>query len=262
MDKKTGDLILSKGKKFKKWSEGIFVNPFYWVENGIPYYIVVYTKSTGSVASAFFTLNGEETKADVMKAHPPLALFSDLSSNIFNFGTARSEVGTGYYVKPLAIPVKSEDLQVVNGRQAFADLLKFQQDYNAMMKDFTNYYDNDVLVREKLEESDITKVQETVTNMNILQYKIGTTLQMYEKDIEAFVAYLQTQEGWKDLDKAGQAFLKGITKDMRKAKKELDEMDVLVDENPGKMFQLNYSRMIERNKQAIENQKKNIRYPK
>ncbi len=45
------------------------------------------------------------------------------------------------------------------------------------MKDFTHYYNHDVLVRGQLTEKDINKVQETVIEMDMLQYKVGMILQ-------------------------------------------------------------------------------------
>lgn len=261
MDEKITQLILKKGKKYKKWTEGVFVNPFYWVENGTPYYIVVYTKNTGSVASAFFA-EGQENNEDALKAHPPLAIFSDLSTNIFEYGLKRAEVSLSHYTKPLSIPVNNMDSQVNQGREAFAQLSKLQQEYNEKMKDFTHYYDNDVLVRGQLTENDINKVRETVIEMDILQYKVGMILQERYKDIEAFAAFLEKQREWQKLDKDTHDFIKEITKNMDRAEKELRDMNILTDEDPENMFRLNYDRVLEKSKRAIEKQKANIRYPK
>ena len=82
MDKETKKLVLKKAKKYKKWTEGMVINPFYWMEKGNPYYVVVYTRRKVPVASGFFT-TGEENYEDAMKAHRPLALFSDLGSNVY-----------------------------------------------------------------------------------------------------------------------------------------------------------------------------------
>lgn len=123
--KKIGKQLLKKGKKFKKWSEGMFVNPFYWVVNGTPYYAVGYTKGKNneSVASAFFTL-GKEVKEDALAAHPPLALFSDLSRNFFKFGSDRAAVSSLYYTKPLSLSVNTAEPEVNAGLDAFSKLSK------------------------------------------------------------------------------------------------------------------------------------------
>jgi hypothetical protein len=49
---------------------------------------------------------------------------------------------------------------------------------------------------------------------------------------------------------------------MDRVEKELSDMNLLTDEDPEKMFRLNYDRMLEKSKSAIEKQKANIRYPK
>lgn len=261
MDDKTTKLILKKGKKYKKWTEGMGVNPFYWVENGNPYYVVIYMGGTKSTASAFFT-TGKENKEDALRAHPPLATFSELSTNIFDYGAKRADVGMGYYTKLMAIPFHSTDEQAAEGREAFAELSKYQDEYNELFKEFTHYYDHDVLVREKLEESDIVKVQETVVKADLLQYRIGTALQKHGKDIVKFVEYLESREEWEKLDRSNQIFIKEITKNMSKAKKELDDLNLIIDEDPERMFQLNYDKLVEDIKKSMANQRKNIRYPK
>ncbi len=64
------------------------------------------------------------------------------------------------------------------------------------------------------------------------------------------------------MDKNIHDFIKEIIKNMDRAEKELRDMNILTDENPEKMFQLNYDKMLEKSKSAIEKQKANIRYPK
>lgn len=107
MEKQTGDFLLNKGKKYKKWSEGILVNPFYWVENDKPYYAVVYLSGGKSVASGFFSTEDGEVKDDALRAHPKLAIFADLSTNVFSIGEERAAVGTGYFTDLLAVPFHS-----------------------------------------------------------------------------------------------------------------------------------------------------------
>ena len=36
---------MKKVKKYKKWTEGVFVNPVYWEVNGKPYYMGGYLKN-------------------------------------------------------------------------------------------------------------------------------------------------------------------------------------------------------------------------
>lgn len=261
MDEKTMKLILKKGKKYKKFSEGIFVNPFYWVENGNPYYAVGYTKGNGSVASAFFTV-GEEDKEDAMKAHPPLALFSDLTRNIYSNGLERSKVNLRYYMQPLNIPVNSQDNAVNEGRAAYAELLRLQREFNDFMKDYTNYYDNEILAKGEITNKDVEKAQQSVVELDMYQYQIGSVLLNQHQNIEAFEAYLKKQDDWKKLDKETIGFLNGITKNMDKVQKDFEGLDLIVNEDRERMFQLNYDKMIADNEKAMESQKKNIRYPK
>ena len=262
MDKQTGDFLLKKGKKYKKWGEQMLVNPFYWVVNGKPYYPLVYLSGGKSVASGFFSTEEGEVKEDAYRAHPPLAIFSELSTNIFSIGEERVAVGTGYFIDLLAVPFQSEDEQIAKGREVFAELLKLQQDFIAIMEEFTHYYDYDVLVRGKLEESDILKVQETVITLQLLQYRIGITLQKNADSLKKFEDYLKTRKEWKKLKKDSRSFIKGILSRMGAAKKELAALNVIVDENPEKMFQLNYDAMIKKIAHANESQRNHIRYPK
>jgi len=260
MNQETTQLILKKGKKYKKWTEGIFVNPFYWVENGNPYFAVGYTKGNQSVASAYLT-TGEENKEDAMNAHPPLALFSDLSINIYNNGLPRSKVNLQYYLQPLNIPVNSQDPAVNAGREAYAQLLKLQREFNDFIKDYTDFYDKDVLVRGQITEKDVEKSQKAVVTLDLYQYKIGAILINQYKEIQAFESYLKEQNAWSEMDKETQNFLRDITKNIDKVEKDFKSLDLIVDEDPDKMFRMNYDKMVADNKKALESQKKNIRYP-
>jgi len=262
MDKQTGDFLLKKGKKYKKWSEQILVNPFYWVENGKPYYPVVYLSGGKSVASGFFSTEEGEVKEDAYRAHPPLAIFADLSTNIFNIGEERAAVGTGYFIDLLAVPFQSDDEQAAKGREVFAELLKQQQDFIAIMKEFTQYYDYEVLVRGELVESDILKVQETAITLQLLQYRIGTNLQKHADNLKKFEGYLKTRKEWKKLKKDSRSFIKGMLSRMGVAKKELAALKIIVDENPDKMFEMNYERLIKNAAVSMESQRNHIRYPK
>lgn len=263
MDKKTGKQLLKKGKNFKKWSEGIFVNPFYWVVNETPYYLIGYTKGkkNESVASAFFTL-GEEVKEDALAAHPPLALFSDLSANIFNFGSVRAAVSPLYYTKPLSIPVNTTNPEVNTGLNAFANLSKLQVEFNDMFRKYMDYYDNDVLIRGQITEEDIKKTEAIVVQMNLIQNEVGATIVNQNQDIEGYVKYLKEQPGWQSLDRDTKTFLQEITKNRSKIRKDVADLNIIPDPDPKEMFRINYDKMIQMNKRAMESQKKNIRYPK
>lgn len=262
MDKQTGKFILKKGKKYKKWSEQMLVNPFYWVEGGKPYYVVVYLSGGRSVASGFFSTEEGEVNEDAYRAHPKLSIFSELSTNIFTIGEERAAVGTGHFIDLLAVPFQNGDERAAKGREVFAGLLKDQQEFIAIMKEFTSYYDHDVLVRGKLEESDILKVQETVITLQLLQYRMGTAIQKHVAELQSFEDYLKSREEWKKLKKDSQSFIKGMLSRTGAARKELDALNVIVDEDPEKMFQLNYERMIKKIDEANVSQRNHIRYPK
>ncbi|WP_148039021.1 hypothetical protein [Planococcus salinus] len=261
MDKETRKTILQKAKKYKKWTEGMMVNPIYWEEKGNPYYVVVYTRRKTPIASGFFT-PGEENVEDAMKAHRPLALFSDLGSNVYQNGTMRSSVKLSFYTQPLDLLVDSRDEKVQAGKAAYAKLLKLQEEINEFMAEYKDYYENDVLKRRLITEKDVEKVQKAAVSLDMFQYRSGSVLLKHHEDIEAFAAYLETQNGWKSLDKDTRAFLKDITRHMEEVKKAFDAMDFIEHENPEKMFRLHYDRMVKNNKAALEQQKENIRYPK
>lgn len=262
MDKQTGDLILKKAKKYKKWSEGMLVNPFYWVENGKAYYPVVYLSSGKPVASGFFSTEGEEVKEDALRAHPPLAIYSDLSANIFNIAADRKDVNLGHFAKLLGIPFHSEDQQAATGREVFAKLSKFHDELATLFKEFTSYYDNDVMIRGKLDESDILRVKETAVTVQLLQYRIVTNVQKHAKELQEFENYLKTRDEWKQLDKDNKSFIKGMLSRLDKSVKELEALNIIVDEDPEKMFKLNYDYLEKDIAISMESQQKNIRYPK
>lgn len=240
----------------------MLVNPFYWVENGIPYYVVVYLAGGKSVASGFFSTEDGEVKEDALRAHPKLSIFSELSTNIFTIGEERAKIGTGYFIDLLAVPFHGEDQQAKKGRDVFAELLKYQQEFISIMKEFTAYYDHDVLVRGKLEESDIEKVQETAITLQMLQYRIGTTIQNHSTELQKFEDYLKTREEWKKLSKDSRSFIKGMLSRMGEAKKELDALNLIIDEDPAQMFKSNYDQMVKRIAEANESQRAFIRFPK
>ena len=262
MEKQTGDFLLKKGKKYKKWGEQMLVNPFYWVENGKPYYPVAYLSGGKSVASGFFSTEEGEVKEDALRAHPPLAIYSDLSANIFNIAADRENVNMGYFTKLLGIPFHSEDQQAAKGREVYAELSKYQDEFATLLKEFTSYYDNDVMVRGKLEESDILKVKETAVTVQLLQYRIITTVKNQAEELQKFEDYLKTREEWKELNKDNRSFIKGMLSGVDKSIKELAALNIIVDEDQEKMYQLNYDYLVKDLAISMESQKKNIRYPK
>jgi hypothetical protein len=261
MHDKTTKLLMKKVKKHKKWTEGVFVNPMYWEVDGTPYYMAGYTKNNESVATAYLTL-GEEKFEEVLEAQPNLALFADLSNNIFNIGMDWLKIPVTYYTKPLSIPVKGADPKVHRGSEAFAQLWDTQQKFNALVKGYKDYFDNDVLIRKQLSEADVIKTQETANMVNMYQYRALRILLDHNDDIKSFAAYLENSDHWSTLNGEDQKFIKGITDNAKKMRANLAGLELIENEDFARMTQLNYDLMIEKNKKIIEGQRQYIRYPK
>lgn len=261
MHDQTTKLLLKKVKKHKKWTEGVFVNPVYWEVNGTPYYMAGFTKNNESVATAYLTI-GEENLQDALVAQPKLALFADLSNNIFNIGMDWLKIPNDFFTKPLNIPMHSEDSQVKNGREAYAQLWDTQQKLSVLVKDYKDYFDNDVLIRKRLSEADVVKTQETANMVTMYQYRALKILLDHNDDIKSFARYLKKSDAWSTSNREDKKFILGITENREKMQKSLVGLDLIEDEDFERMIQLNYDCMIEKNKKIIQGQRNYIRYPK
>lgn len=257
----TTKLLMKKVKRYKKWTEGVFVNPIYWEVNGTPYYMAGFTKYNQAIATAYLTI-GQENLQDALEAQPNLAIFADLSNNIFNIGMDRLKIPIAFYTKPLNIPVHTENPTIHQGREAFAKLWQVQQNFNELMKDYQTYYDHDVLIRKKLSYTDIVKTQETANMVNMFQYQTLKTLLDSNEHIKKFAGYLETTEHWSNLSKEDRKFIKGITENAETMRKNLASLELIEDDDFARMTKLNYDYMIEKNKKIIESQRQYIRYPK
>ncbi|SDG63678.1 hypothetical protein SAMN04487975_10138 [Planococcus glaciei] len=260
MTDQTTQLLLKKVKKQKKWIEGVFVNPVYWMVNGKPYYMAGFTKNNQSVATAYVT-PGEENREEALEAQRHLALFGDLSINIFDIGTDYLKINAAYFTKPLSIPVSAADPAVHEGRDAFAELWKIQQNLSSLIKDYKNYYENDVLIRKELTEEDVQKTLETANLLTLYQYLNLKILLEKNAEIQAFASFLKTTDSWNGLGQEPQKFVQGITGNTEKMQKNLSNLNVVPDADFEKMKKLNFDKMVADNQKIIENQRQHIRYP-
>ena len=261
MHDQTTKLLMKKVKKHKKWTEGVFVNPVYWVVNGTPYYMAGFTKNNESVATAYLTL-GDEKLEEVLEAQPNLSLFADLSGNIFNIGMDRLKIPLSYYTKPLSITVKSADPKVQQGRDSFARFWEVQQKYNEMLREYKDYYNNDVLIRKHITEEDLNKTKKTANLMNMYQYQTLKILLNSNEEIQAYETSLEKTQEWSSMSREEKRFIKGITDNKEVMQKNLIALDLVEDNDFERMTQLNYDYMMEKNKKIIAGQRQYIRYPK
>ncbi|MGI2329012.1 hypothetical protein [Planococcus sp. YIM B11945] len=261
MDEQTTKLLMKKLKKFKKWTENVFINPIYWKVNNKPYYMAWFTKNHVLVGTAFVTI-GEETLEEVMVAQPKLLLFVDLSTIIFQVGAARLKIESSFYINPLNIAVATKNREVLQGREAYAELWSIQQKFNRLVRDYRYYYDHDVLARQEITDADVEKTQKIANQVNMYQYMTLTTLLEKNGEIRSFADFLETTKGGKELEEEQLAFVKGITENREIMYQSLRRLNMAIDEDEEKMLQLNYERMIEKNNKIIESQRKFIRYPK
>ncbi|PSL41477.1 hypothetical protein B0H99_102161 [Planomicrobium soli] len=261
MDEGTTKLLMKKVKKYRNWTESVFINPVYWKVNGKPYFMAGFLKNNEPAGTAYVTI-GEEIKEEAFEAQQKLALFANLSSNIFQIGEARLKVESSYYINPLNTSVSKEEVKARRGRDAFAGLWDVQQKFNRLIKDFRHYYEYDVLAREQLTETDLTKVQETANRVNMYQYLTLTTLLANHEELRAFSNFLETTNDRKKLPRNQLDFVKGITENKEVMELSLAKLNMIVNEDLEKMELLNYSYSVWKNNRIIEGQRKYIRYPK
>lgn len=261
MHDETAKLLLKKAKKHKKWTEGVFVNPVCWEVNGTPYYMAVFTKNNKSVATAYLTI-GEEKLVEALIAQPNLSFFADLSGNVFNIAMKRLKIPISYYTKPLNISIDGADQQVQRGREAFTRFCEVQQKYNEMLREYKDYYNNDVLVRKQITEKDLSKTKEMANLGDIYQFRSLKILLDYSEDIQTFASYLEKTQEWSNLSKEERKFIQNIADNKKELQNNIAALEVIEDSDFERMIQLNYAYLMEKNKKIIEDQRQYIRYPK
>lgn len=257
----TTKLLMKKAKKQRKWTEGVFVNPVFWMVNGTPYYMAGFTRNNQSVATAYFTI-GEENVDEVLIAQPNLSYFADLSGNLSRMATDRANIPISYYTKPLDIPIMNASPQVQQGRDAFAHFWEIQQTFNQMLQDYTAYYNDDVLIRKHITDTDLSKMKEFAVLADIYQYQTLKILTSQGEDIQAFAAFLENTKEWSSLSRQEKKFIKGIAVGKENMQKNMEALDVLEANDFDQMVKLNYDHLINKNKAIIEGQRQYIRYPK
>lgn len=261
MDDSVTKLLMKKVKKYKKWTEGAFVNPVYWMVNGTPYYMAGFTKNNAPVATAYLTI-GDEKLDEALEAQRHLAIFADLNHNVLDIGKDFLKINANYFTQPLSIPVDDSNLSVLTGKEAFSELWKNQQKIFSLVTEYKQYYETDVLIRREIFMKDIIKTQEAANLLTLYQYLNLKILLDNNDEIHAFSSFLKTTKQWRKLDRQSKKFVKGISGNLRKMRKSMDNLNLIIDEDFETMITLNYNKMIEENKPIIEGQRKYIRYPK
>lgn len=261
MDKKVIKQLTKRMKKFKTWTEGTFINPITYRVNGKLYYMTGFTKGGEGVGTAYFTLDGEEVKAEACEAQTYLSTFADISKNILSIGEDHLKIDLAYYTAPLAIPVDSNRPDVIAGHQAYQQLWEWHQEYNQCILDYKDYYEKDVLIREEITVKDVRKTQKTAAMVNLYQYDTIKLLLNKNAEIEAYVAYLKTTKEWKKLTKDQRTFANGITKNKDKLENSIQTLAMIEDENREKMLQLNFDYGVKINAEQMIGQQQYIRYP-
>lgn len=262
MDKHTVKQLTKRMKKFKTWTEGTFINPISYRVNEKLYYMTGFTKGGESVGTAYFTLDGEEVKAEAYEAQTYLSTFADISKNIFSIGEDHLKIDLAYYTAPLAILVDSELPEVMAGHQAYQTLWEWHQEYNRCFLDYKAYYENDVLIREEITVDDVRKTQKTAAMINLYQYDTIKLLLDKNAEIEAYVAYLETTKEWEKLTKDQRTFANEITKNKAKLENSLQTLALIEDEDRENMLQLNVDYGIKINAEQMIGQQAYIRYPR
>lgn len=260
MDKATEKVLMRKVKKYKKWYEGVFVNPIYRIVNNKPYYMAGFTMKNQPVASAYLSPMGEENKEEAYIAQSSLSLFADVSTNIFSVGGDHLKIDPDYYIKPLEIRVNTDNSKVVAGYEAFKDLWEMQKKFNSLVTGFQDYYDA-LLIREELTDQDIEKGIETANWVNLYQFETLSILAEQNDGIRAYAAYLETTKEWKKLSGNQKMFVKKIAGDVGKLKNTIHSLGLIVDEDAEKMVALNLEKAKRDLETGIAKQKRYIRFP-
>lgn len=220
-----------------------------------------FTRNNQSVATTYFTI-GEENVDEVLIAQPNLSYFADLSGNLSRMATDRANIPISYYTKPLDIPIMNASPQVQQGREAFAHFWEIQQTFNQMLQDYTAYYNDDVLIRKHITDTDLSKMKEFAVLADIYQYQTLKILTSQGEDIQAFAAFLENTKEWSSLSRQEKKFIKGIAVGKENMQKNMEALDVLEANDFDQMVKLNYDHLINKNKAIIEGQRQYIRYPK
>lgn len=260
MDKATEKVLMRKVKKHKKWYEGVFVNPIYRIVNDKPYYMAGFTIKNQPVASAYLSPMGEEDKEEAYIAQSSLSLFADVSSNIFSVGGDHLKIDSDYYIKPLEIPVNTDNLNAVAGHEAYKNLWEMQKKFNSLVIDFQNYYDA-LLVRGELTDQDIDKGIETANWVNLYQLETLSILAEQNEGIRAYAAYLETTKEWKKLSGNQKIFVKKIAGDVVELESNIHSLGLIVDEDAERMVELNLEKARHDLEAGIAKQKRYIRFP-
>lgn len=261
MEKVITKKLMKKIKKYKTWTEGTFVNPISYRVNDKLYYMGGFQKGNEVVATAYLTLDGEEVREEANEAQLMLSNFADISKNIFVGGEERMKIDPAYFTVPLAALLTTDQPQVKEGAEAFANLWDVHQKYLQEFLAYKEYYEKDIMVREEITIDDVRKTQKTAAIFNMCQYKTLKTLLEKNEEIKIYAEYIESTPSWKTMTKNQREFIKGITATKEQLKKSLDELDLIEHEDEEKMLQLNYEQAIKLNTEQMISQQKYIRYP-
>lgn len=262
MEKQTIKKVMKKIKKHKNWTEGIFVNPISYRVNNKLYYMGGFQKGNEVVATAYVTVDQEESRGEALKAQLILSNFSDISNNILSGGGERARIDPTYFTVPLAVKLTTDQQIIKEGFEAYTKLWKLHQKYVQEYQDYKEYYEKDVLVREEITISDLRSTQKAAARINMHQYHTLKTLLEKNDELKAYASYIESTPAWKNMTKNQREFITGATSTKDQLQKNLDELGMIENEDKEKMFQLNYENNITLNEQQMIRQQQYVRYPK
>lgn len=262
MDKKTIKILMKKVKKFKTWTEQTFVNPICYRVNGRLYYMTGFIKKGEVIGTAYFTLEGEEAKAEAYEAQLQLSTFADISKNVFTAGEDRLKIDPTYFTTLLAYPLDTERPDILAGYQAYTALWERHQKFCQLFEEYKDYYEYEVLIREEITVADVRKTQKTASTLDVYQYFTLNILLDKKDEIRAYVSFLETTPLWQELTKNQRVFAKGITEEENRLKTNLQTTEIVEYENHEEMLQRHFEYVIELNAEKIKEQQRFVRYPK
>lgn len=172
-------------KSYKNFFEKININPIYWVVNGKPYYMVIFTKGKQMKGTAYITSEGTAEYEEAKIAQKPLSLFSEYSNWLVRNKWVIDSVDFKQYSVPLSVEFYSKNEQALEGREIFEAVLEHIKSMERQTLEFLSCYDK-IVERSALNVSDIEWIISQYTKVRVHQYKANKITEGKKKVLKQF----------------------------------------------------------------------------
>jgi hypothetical protein len=174
------ELLKKRANKHKKFLENkVLINPYGYEINNNKYYLVIYER--GEKLKGYTIISEDDyNKEDALKAFDKLILFTAYVNRFFEVEESKMKLPPdslrNIYVVVDNYLDSNQNEHLENGRKAFSKLESLLRELQQKLNSYTQHYDNEVLVRNDLNEKEMDLIVETLAHVNILQYQQGKTL--------------------------------------------------------------------------------------